>query len=107
MTTTMTATLKVPKEVKAHKHYDAWLSFHLANRQVMKEIVNELEAAYQLGRTRASVKAIINFLRWNLYVISGEEYKINDRYTGIYTHIIYHNFPQYRDMLEKRELRST
>ena len=102
-----TTTLKVPKEVKAHKHYDAWLSFHLANRQVMKEIVNELEAAHQMGRTRASVKAIINYLRWNLYVISGEEYKINDRYTGIYTHIIYHNFPQYREMIEKRELRAT
>jgi hypothetical protein len=104
----MTArTLQIPMDVKAHKYFSEWLSFHCANLKIMRAIVDELEVARQANRKKASVKAIINFLRWNLYVISGEEYKINDRYTGIYTHMIYHNFPEYREMLEKRELRST
>jgi hypothetical protein len=100
-------TLRMPKEVKAHKHYKAWLSFHLNNRIIMRSIVNELRIAKHAGRKKASVKAIINFLRWNLYVKSGEEFKINDKYTGIYTHVIHYNFPEFQNMIEKRELRST
>ena len=103
---TMKESLSAPTNLRRHKYWSAWLSFHLSNRIVMREILTELEKAKQAGSKRASVKAIINFLRWNLYISSGEDYKINDAYTGIYTHMVWENFPEYRDMIEKRELRS-
>lgn len=98
--------MSAPRSVQKHAAWSDWLIYHRANRQVMRAIVDELEKARKAGRTRASVKAIINYLRWNMYIASGEDYKINDKYTGIYTHMVYHNWPEYRDMIEIRELRA-
>lgn len=100
-------TIKVPIDVQSHKGYKKWLSFHLANREVMRSIVAELAKAKEARVTRTSVKMIINVIRWNLTLSNPDKpYKINDRYTGIYTHIIAHNFPEYRSMIETRELRA-
>jgi hypothetical protein len=99
-------TLSAPPAVRNHTAWADWMCYHRRNQQVMRAIVTELDKAKQAGRAKASVKAIINYLRWNLYIESGEDYKINDKYTGIYTHMVYHNWPEYREMIEIRELRS-
>jgi len=97
-------TLQIPEDVRQHPAFQDFIRFHKANRNVMREIVNELQRAKDAGRKKTSVKAIINYLRWNLYVQSGKDYKINDKLTGIYTHIIYHNFPQFKFIIDIRRL---
>lgn len=100
-------TIKVPLEVQAHRGYNKFLAFHLANLEVMRSIVSELAKAKEAKVKRTSVKMIINVIRWNLTLSNPDKpYKINDRYTGIYTHIIAYNFPEYRSMIETRELRA-
>lgn len=100
--------LTIPPSVKNHSAWKDWTRYHRLNRHVMRSIVSELERARSAGRMKASVKAIINYLRWNMYVLGdgSDIYAINDKYTGIYTHIIAATFPQYRDMIDKRELRA-
>jgi len=100
--------LTIPPAVKDHSAWQDWQRYHRHNRHVMRSIVDELRRAKEAGRVKASVKAIINYLRWNMYVTgnSNDEYAINDKYTGIYTHIIAATFPEYRDMIEMRELRA-
>lgn len=100
--------LTIPPAVKNHSAWQDWIRYHRLNRHVMRSIVSELERARSAGRMKASVKAIINYLRWNMYVLGdgSDIYAINDKYTGIYTHIIAATFPQYRDMIDKRELRA-
>lgn len=104
--TTTRSNLTAPQSVQKHTAWPDWLVYHRSNQQVMRSIVAELAKARDAGRSKASVKAIINYLRWNLYIDTGNDYKINDKYTGIYTHMVWHNFPEYRDMIETRELRS-
>lgn len=99
--------LSVPIEVMQHRGYAKWLTFHKANLEVMRSIVSELQKAKEARIKRTSVKMIINVIRWNLTLSNPDKpYKINDRYTGIYTHIIFFNFPEYRSMIETRELRA-
>lgn len=104
--TTTRDTLSAPQSVQKHTAWKDWLVYHSSHKQVMRSIIAELEKARAAGRKKASVKAIINYLRWNLYIDTGDDYKINDKYTGIYTHMVWYNFPEYRDMIETRELRS-
>ena len=100
-------TLKVSDTVRKHKGYDKWLTFHKANLEVMRQIVHELDRARAANVQRTSVKMIINVIRWNMTIEQPDKpFKINDRYTGIYTHIIADNFPEYRSMIETRVLRA-
>lgn len=98
--------LIIPADVKAHKAYTDWKQFHISNRDVMRTIIDQLSTAKANGVQKTSVKMIINWMRWNMTVKNKEQdFKINDKYTGIYTHVIQHNFPEYRDMIDSRELR--
>lgn len=104
---TVPKTIQVPDIVKSHRGYSKWLTFHKANLEVLRSIVAELHKAKEANIKRTSVKMIINVIRWNLTLSNPDKpYKINDRYTGIYTHIIAHNFPEFRSMIETRELRA-
>lgn len=100
--------LIIPPAVKDHSAWQDWQRYHRHNRHVMRSIVSEIRRAKEAGRMKASVKAIINYLRWNMYVAGDgtDIYAINDKYTGIYTHIIVATFPEFRDMIDKRELRA-
>ena len=97
------ATLKLPDTVKAHPSFKDFIQFHTENKEIMREIISELRRGKAAGRKKMSVKAIINFLRWNMYVQSGKDFKINDKYTGIYTHIIAYNFSDFRSLIDLRK----
>lgn len=96
--------LIIPDTVKMHPAFRDFHKFHMDNREIMQRIVSELRRGKAAGRKKMSVKAIINYLRWNMYVESGKDYKINDKYTGIYTHIIRFNFGEFRELIDIRKL---
>lgn len=99
--------ISAPPLLQKHRAWPDFIKFHVENTGVLRAIVLELERAREAGREKASVKAIINYLRWNMYVnAGGQDYAINDKFTGIYTHLIAYNFPEFRDMIETRELRA-
>lgn len=99
--------LTIPPEVLNHARFNEWRAFHMQNRQVIRRIIHEIDRAKSAGLKAVSVKAIINAIRWDYTIETrGKDFKINDAYTGIYTHVIMHNFPQYKFILTYRTLRA-
>lgn len=99
--------IDVPDHLREHKAWKDFVKFHRDNREVMRTIIDQIQIAKDKGVRKTSVKMIINWIRWNVTISNpGKPYKINDKYTGIYTHLIIHNWPEYRDMIESRELRA-
>ena len=108
MTTATASSLQIPPGIQAHKHWDDWMKFHLANRQVIRMIIAELDRAKDKGLKKCSIKTIIGCIRWNLTVdtVSNDEFKVNDKFTSLYGYVIAYNFPEYREMINRRELRA-
>lgn len=99
--------MQIPAEVVKHPRYSDWAKFHMENRHVIRGIIDKIETARAAGIKAVSVKHIINVIRWDYTIeTKGKDYKINDAYTGIYTHVIMHNFPAYKFILTNRKLRA-
>lgn len=99
--------LHVPEYVINHPKYQDWKKFHVENLHVLKRILHEIQRGKEAGLKAISVKAIINALRWDHTVETcGAPYKINDAFTGLYTHVILANFPEYKLLLTSRNLKS-
>ena len=71
-------------------------------------IIAELDRAKDKGLKKCSIKTIIGCIRWNLTVetVQHDEFKVNDKFTSLYGYVIAYNFPEYRDMINRRELRA-
>jgi len=107
MTGTGAISLKINPDVRNHPKYKDWEKFHMENRHVIRKIVHQIERAKAAGLKAVSVKAIINALRWDHTIeTKGQDWKINDAYTGIYTHVIMDTFPEYKLLLTNRKLRA-
>jgi hypothetical protein len=103
----MSETLKVPPYLTTHDRWNAFLEFHLSNKHVFRKILKEIENGKAAGLKKISVKHIISHLRWDMQLLTKTtDFKINDGYTGIYTHLILHNYPEYKDILTTKPLTS-
>lgn len=97
--------LQVPPYLQKHDKWDSFIEFHLSNKHVLRKILEKIEIGKSAGLKRISVKHIINVLRWDIQLLTkSEDFKINDAFTGIYTHLIRHNFPDYKDLLTTKPL---
>jgi hypothetical protein len=84
-------------------------SFHQNNPFVFDMIVNEVLRAKKKGKKKISIKMIVNFIRWNIYVETKDDsssYKINDAYTSRYARMLVEKYPSFETMIEKRILRA-
>lgn len=96
---------------------DAFEKFHASNPDVFLLIVREADRAVRNGKKRFSVKQIIGYLRWEIFLqtkedtlfeVKGEikKYKIGDQYTSRYSRMLLDKFPRFKDYIEQRTLRS-
>lgn len=103
ISTTTKTEIIIPRQVREHPSYADWLAFHLDNRHVIRSIISALDIARLEGR-RAGIKRIVEDLRWSDESTTGEPFKLDNRLTSLYAHIIYHNFPQYREVFSVKKL---
>jgi len=86
----------------AFEHFDA------GNPEVFEQICRQALIAINKGKKRISIKAIVNWLRWNWFVDTKDStgYKINDAYISLYARKFVKKYPQHKDKIELRALRA-
>jgi len=83
--------------------------YHSNNPQIFDMIINEMVKAKNKGKKKVSIKMIVNFIRWNIFVETKDNdsrWKINDAFTSRYARMISDKFPSLAGMIEKRNLRA-
>ncbi len=81
----------------------AFLAFHHDHPEVLTEIIRLTEQARDAGRTRTSMKAIFEVLRWTRHVTrDADPYKLNNNYTALYSRLVAETRPDLADMFEIR-----
>lgn len=100
--------LVIDESVTKHFWFASFKNFHVENPQVLQKLLEQLDKAKEMGKTKVSIKTIIGYLRWDVTLeIKGEnDFKINDAYTSLYSALIAKNWPEYADMFEQRGFRS-
>lgn len=91
--------------------------FHKNNPDVYLLILKECHRALHAGKNKFSIKAIGNYIRWNIFIETKEEtlfshkgeikkFKLNDAYFSRYARLIIKDYPHMEKYLELRDLRS-
>lgn len=92
-------------------------TFHKNNPEIYLMIVKECEKAVSKGKKKFSIKAIGNYIRWNIFIETKEEtlfshkgeikkFRLNDAYFSRYARLIISDYPHLEKYLELRDLRS-
>lgn len=91
--------------------------FHRNNPQIFLMIAKEADRAIRAGKKKFSVKAIGNYIRWNIFIETKEDtlfsskgevkkFKINDAYFSRYSRLLIITYPHMEPYIEMRDLRS-
>ena len=91
--------------------------FHKNNPEIYIMIVKECDRALRAGKKKFSIKAIGNYIRWNVFIETKEDtlfslrgekksFKLNDAYFSRYARLIISDYPHLKNYLELRDLRS-
>lgn len=83
-------------------------AFHAAHPDVFAMIVELAQEAHDAGRTRLSMKLLVEVIRWNRFISHGDtdDFKINNVFTSRYTRLLQQQHPHLAAMFATRELRS-
>lgn len=91
--------------------------YHREHPEVFLMIVREADRAIRAKKKKFSVKAIGNYIRWNIFIESeketlfdkkGEkiEFKLNDAFFSRYARLLIITYPHMKDFIEMRDLRA-
>lgn len=85
----------------------AFAKFDAENPGVYRAFKEQAFRAIGAGAKKISSKAIINWLRWEVFIKTNDEnFKINDAFTAHYARKFVEEFPLHGDKLEIRKLRT-
>ena len=85
---------------------DAWRHYHEINPHICAGLVRLARLANKRGRSRWSIRAITQVLRWDLETQATDpdsEWKINNNYTAYYARHIMSTYPDLEGFFETRE----
>lgn len=80
--------------------------FHVANPRVFEALETMTEALLARGRTRLSVKMLVEVLRWNFYMKTADpnsDFKVNNSYAAFYARLLVDTHPEWETVFEMRE----
>ena len=81
--------------------------YHARNPLVFKLFEKFAREIWMAGHSRYSAKAIIERVRWEVYVKTKEEsFKINNNFTSRYARLLVKKHPEFEGFFEMRELRA-
>jgi len=95
----------------------AFNQYHKLNPKVYDQFKRLAFQAIDKGKKKISFKAILNVIRWEVFIqtdeptlfdIAGEtvKFKINDAYSSRYARLFIKENPEHKDKIEIRNLRS-
>lgn len=95
----------------------AFETFHRAHPEIFLMIVKEADRAIRMKKKKFSVKAIGNYIRWNVFIESEQEtlfnkkgdktqFKLNDAFFSRYARLLIITYPHMKDFIEMRDLRA-
>lgn len=84
------------------KHGKAFRRFHADHPEVYRRLCTMLERMIERGRRRIGIGMLFEVLRWNHYMESTEEFKLNNNYRAYYTRMIRHLRPDLGTILTSR-----
>ena len=96
---------------------EAFDEFHKNNPEILLLIVKECDRAVRAGKKKFSIKAIGNYIRWNIFIETKEDtlfnlkgevkkFRLNDAYLSRYSRLIIETYPHFEKYIEMRDLRS-
>lgn len=86
---------------------EAFIDFHRENPHVYREFERQCLLAINNGRNRLSAKLIINYIRWNEFIRTGDKnFKINDILGSYYARLFTSIHPEHESKFEFRKLRN-
>ena len=95
----------------------AFETFHRAHPEIFLLIAKEADRAIRAKKKKFSVKAIGNYIRWNMFIESDEEtlfnkkgdkieFKLNDAFFSRYARLLIITYPYMESYIEMRDLRA-
>lgn len=95
------------KELNGKTIREGFEEFNKDNPHIYQEFEKQALMAIDKGRTKISSKLIINWIRWNEYLLSSDKnFKINDAYQSYYARHFADKHPAYKDVFSFRKLRN-
>ncbi len=94
------------KELNGFSIREGFEKFHAENPHIYKEFEEQVLKSIEKGRTKISAKLIINWIRWNSFVNTGESPRINDAFQSYYPREFIKRHPEYEGIFEMRKLRN-
>lgn len=96
-----------PPETRADQIFERFTTFHNDNPGVWRLFKRFTFELIEAGRTRYSVDAIFNRIRWHVEIETrGEAVKINNDFTAYYARMFMATYPQHAGFFELRKRRS-
>ena len=83
--------------------HDRFLSFHEANPDVYREIVQLARQAKRSGRDRWGIKGAFEVLRWSRLQTTGEQFRLNNNFTSMYARMVMQNEADLGEFFETRD----
>lgn len=80
--------------------------FHSANPGIYVELVRLARLAKARGRKHCGVKWLWEVIRWNHFIATGQEYRLNNIFTSRYSREIMTREPDLQGFFETRVLKS-
>jgi hypothetical protein len=84
--------------------------FHVQNPQVFKALEEMTEQMVKRGRSKLSVKMMIEVLRWSYYLTTNDpnsEFKINNSYSSLYVRLLIDTHREWENLFQLREVHDT
>lgn len=95
------------QELNGYSIRDGFNAFHADNPQIYQAFEEQALKAIAKGRKKISAKLLINWIRWNEFLNSGDQnFKINDAYQSYYPRLFVARHPEHADIFEFRKLRN-
>jgi len=96
---------------------ESFIRYNEQNPKVFTLLVQQVDKAITKGKKRISVKTILGYIRWEIFLEikqetlfdkKGEkiEYKIPDQFTSRYSRLLVEKYPYMKDYIEQRSIRS-
>lgn len=97
------------EQTKGKTIKESFDEFDSLNPQIYTAFKREVLKAVNCGKKKLSSKAIINYLRWEMFLntSSTDEFKINDGYTAYYSRKFIEEYPNFENLFEFRKIRAT
>lgn len=94
------------RELNGKTIREGFKEFMENNPEVGKAFEEQTLRAIAKGRKKLSAKLLVNWIRWNKYIDSGEAFKINDAYQAYFARWFVAKYPEHKGVFNMRKLRN-